>query len=50
MEYLKFVFQAWKAIEIWFGSWKVTENENYCIRTWVSLRLEQDRNKNSADW
>ena len=31
------------------GAWKVMENENYCIKTWVSLLLAQEHNKNSAD-
>ena len=37
---LKFVFQAWQVMEFWFGSWKVLENETYCIKTQVSLLLE----------
>ena len=25
------------------------ENENYCIKSWVSLLLEREQNRNSAD-
>ena len=37
----KIRFQVWKVMEFWFGSWKVMENENNCIKTWVSLLLER---------
>ena len=33
---LKLVFQAWKVMQFWFESWEVMENENYCIKTWVT--------------
>ena len=46
---LKFVFQARKVIEFWFGSWKVVDNENNCIKTRVSLLLERKQNRNSGD-
>ena len=49
MEFLKFVFQAWKVMGFWFGSWKVMENENYCVKTRASLLLEREQNQNLAD-